>query len=515
MTLSALGLLGRFGDRLSLGARREISNVSPVPLARRGAAWRMPGLGRADYIRQMEAYGTDAVVYPIVNRLFTATGEAQWEAWNRSPSGREEDRTPATAPAAIAALELIRNPVPGLLDGTGLVEAGQQHNDLTGETNVLVGMTPGVAWPTDLWPCRPDRLEPVPETNGYLKGWVYTGPDGDRVPLEPWELLRHKLPNPLDMYRGMGPIQALLLELDSQRFGKEWQAQFFQNSARPGGILEVDKQLSDDEFDEMRDRWAEQHQGLGKAHRVAIIEQGAKWVETSFSMRDLQMVEMDGAARDKTLVAFGFPKAMLGIVEDVNRANAEAGEYLFARWLTQPRLKKWRGMWNNQLLPLYGKDIQRKFELDFVSPIPANSEVAIAELDVKSRALMLLTADGRYDATKVLDMLEWPDLGYTPAPPPPAPVIMPPAPQPEGDPATGGTVKDSGYRVGEGGIEAAMRWVARAEDDDSTCSPCSSNNGKTYRNRADAYADYPGGSGYIKCAGRDNCRCTVIKRKGQ
>ncbi len=135
------------------------------------------------------------------------------------------------------------------------------------------------------------------------------------MPLENDELLRHKRPNPLDMYRGMGPIQALLLELDSQRYGKEWQAQFFQNSARPGGVIEVDKRLDDDEFDEMRDRWDEQHRGLSKAHRVAIIENGAKWIETSFSMRDLQMVELDGAARDKTLVAFGFPKAMLGIVD--------------------------------------------------------------------------------------------------------------------------------------------------------------------------------------------------------
>jgi HK97 family phage portal protein len=535
VSLSALSLLGRFGDRLSLGARREISNVSPVPLARRVQSWRMPGLGRAEFIRQMETYSTDAVVYPIVERLFTAVGEAEWQMWNKTPGQQEEDRTPASAPAALAALDLVNDAVPGLITGSELHEAGQQHNELTGETNIIVGRTAGIAYPTDLWPCRPDRLEPVPRTDGYLAGWVYTSPDGERLPLENEELLRHKRPNPLDPYRGMGPIQALLLELDSQRYGKEWQAQFFQNSARPGGVIEIEKRLDDTEFDEMRDRWAEQHQGMSKAHRVAILENGAKWVETAFSFRDLQMVEMDAGARDKTLVAFGFPKSMLGIVEDVNRANAEAGEYVFARWLTVPRLKKWRAMWNKRLLPLYGPDMNKRFELDFVSPIPKNSEVAIQELEAKSTALVALTGGG-FDAGKVLDMLEWPDLGYT-APPPPT-IVAPPNPsQGDDEPPKpnaqvrastqcGRSISGMCLEMTEGGtpcaepcgVDAAMRWKVQGHDDGNACEDCRNNFDKLYRSRAAAYADYPGGQGYIKCIGAQHgnkCRCKVVKRRGQ
>lgn len=58
----------------------------------------------------------------------------------------------------------------------------------------------------------------------------------------------------------------------------------------------------------------------------------------------------------------------------------------------------------------------------------------------------------------------------------------------------------------------AQRWVAKAHIDENTCGPCKSNNGKTYRNREQAYADYPGGQGYSKCEGQSNCRCTVVKR---
>ena len=63
--------------------------------------------------------------------------------------------------------------------------------------------------------------------------------------------------------------------------------------------------------------------------------------------------------------------------------------------------------------------------------------------------------------------------------------------------------------------EMAQRWVVKAHIDDNVCEPCSENNGKTYRNRADAYADYPNGRGYKKCVGAEygnTCRCRVIKR---
>jgi hypothetical protein len=67
-------------------------------------------------------------------------------------------------------------------------------------------------------------------------------------------------------------------------------------------------------------------------------------------------------------------------------------------------------------------------------------------------------------------------------------------------------------------IEMAMRWKVVAKSaDDNICEPCKKNAKKTYRNRASAYADYPGGAGYIKCVGAkygNKCRCKVVKRRG-
>jgi hypothetical protein len=64
-------------------------------------------------------------------------------------------------------------------------------------------------------------------------------------------------------------------------------------------------------------------------------------------------------------------------------------------------------------------------------------------------------------------------------------------------------------------FENAQRWVVVTEDDDDRCGPCAEQDGRTYKNRAQAFKDYPGGSGYVKCVGAEfgnECRCRVVKR---
>src|ERR1051325_1360222 len=63
----------------------------------------------------------------------------------------------------------------------------------------------------------------------------------------------------------------------------------------------------------------------------------------------------------------------------------------------------------------------------------------------------------------------------------------------------------------------ARRWVAVEEDDDNACEECEGIDGTTYRSRADAYRDYPGGVGYKDCIGArygNSCRGKVVKRRG-
>ena len=145
--------------------------------------------------------------------------------------------------------------------------------------------------PTELWSAQPDRMTPVPHPTEFLVGWDYRAPDGEVVHLNIDEVWPFQDPDPSNPYRGMSPIRPLMVDIDSARHGAEWNRNFFLNSAEPGGIIEASEGLTDDEFDDLARRWNEQHQGTRNAHRVAVIEHG-KWVDRSFSMRDMQFTQL-------------------------------------------------------------------------------------------------------------------------------------------------------------------------------------------------------------------------------
>ena len=384
--MSVLGNLGTFLNRSPVPQApktggREVFNV----LSGRGAST------ESKMKRGMEQYGEVSSAFGIISRLAESTADQQWHLYRKQTDGRRvyretETRTEVTRHAA---LDLWANPNP-LMDTMEFVETVTQHYDTAGEWWAVAyfGST-RAAGPLELWPMRPDRVRIVINDSGVLTGYIYVGPDGERVPLEKDDVIHVKRSNPLDIYRGLGPMQALAIKLDSNRLAAEYNRNFFLNSAEPGGIIEIEDRLDDDEFRELVHRWREQHQGVANAHRVAVLEQG-KWVERRYSMRDMAFPELAEISREDIREAFGYPKGMTGATEDVNRAVADANERMFGRYLIRPRLAKLRSALNNQLLPMFGQTTTRGLEFDFDDPVPEDREADSRDRITKAQALKLL-----------------------------------------------------------------------------------------------------------------------------
>lgn len=523
--------------RSLVGALAEgLRGKSPVPYVARGAGRWGGQFYRTDAEAQMRAMGSVGTLFAIVNRTSNATAQVEWKLWRKAKSGLPEDRTEVTTHAA---LDLWNRPNP-FMPRQEFVETFQQHVDLTGEAWWVVVRHPKAkSIPLELWPVRPDRMLPVPDPERFLAGYMYLGPGGERIPLELDQVIQLRMPNPCDPYRGMGPVQSVLADLDATRYSAEWNRSFFLNSAEPGGIIEVDNRLGDEEFNELRDRWNEQHRGVANAHRVAILEHGV-WKDRKLSQRDMQFVELRDVSSKVIREAFGMPKFAVGDVEDINRATAEASKSWFAEQLTVPRLERIKAAVNCDLLKLFGPTAAG-LEFDYENPVPPDQEAQNAERESKTRSAKDLIEAGAYGpavlealglpevpfgqpdadpdrellidllkgssgtaelAEKLLTMLGF-DVPVTEEPAAPPPPALPP-PAPEDDPEA---LADP---------EAAMRWVAVETIDDNTCEPCKKNDGKLYRNRADAYKDYPGGRGYVGCVGAKHgheCRGTVKKRR--
>lgn len=362
---------------------------------------------RNDATAQMQAFGSVGTLFAIVNGIAESIAAVDWRLYRKNEDQRrrygplEDNRVEVTRHLA---LDVWNKPNP-FYTRQEFVQSVQQHLDLTGEGWWVISALQSL--PLELWPVRPDRMKPVPHPTDFLSGYIYKGPDGEDVPLKLNEVVQLRNPNPRDPYRGIGPVQSLLVDLDSERYSAQWNRNFFMNSAEPGGLIKAPNRLSDDEFNELQMRWAEQHQGVARAHRVAILE-GMEWVDRSFSMRDLQFAELRRVSQEIIRVAFRYPKPKLGSVDDVNRANAEAADYTYANDLLVPRLERWKGALNNDFLPLFGSTGQG-VEFDYDNPVPEDKEFESADRTSRVNAAILLIKEG-FDPSEVLEWAGLPDL---------------------------------------------------------------------------------------------------------
>jgi HK97 family phage portal protein len=266
-------------------------------------------------------------------------------------------------------------------------------------------------------------MTPIPHPTRFISGYVYTGPAGEQVPLRTDEVIGLKYPNPKDPYRGLGPVQAILADLDAARYSAEWNRAFFLNSAEPGGVIQFPDKLSDDEFDEFAQRWREQHQGVSGAHRVAILERGT-WQSTGISQRDMQFAELRNVSREVIREAFGIHGHVLGLSEDVNKANAEAGATSFGKWLVRPRLCRIKEALDTRLLPAFGA---QGLEFDHDDPEPPDREGDNAERSSKATAFAALVGAG-VDPDDASALVGWPAVHMSPVPVPGDPAEAVPIP---------------------------------------------------------------------------------------
>jgi phage portal protein BeeE len=388
----------------------------PVPM---GASMpqRMPGLGYGpnSEIALMRAYGSNGTVYANVSLLASSVAKPAWNLFRQvaapgsqsrfTTSDEGSDQRPQVT--THAALNVLNNPASVTVNGVSW-QAWTRFR-LFEISGLWLDHPEGSTLPLGLWPVRPDRMTPVPDPDRYLKGWVYTAPDGrEQIPLLPTEVIFNCYPDPLDVYGGMGPIRSVLTDIESSRAAAEWNRNFFMNSAEPGGVIQVDHEMEDDEWNKLVNRWREDHHGVARAHRIAVLEGGQTYTPNNARQRDMEFTAGREAERDIIREAVGMHKIMTGVSDDVNRANAQTGEEIFASWKVAPRLDRWKDVLNTQLLPLCGPTGQG-VEFDYHYPTPVNREQDMAELVAKAGAAMSLVTAG-YDQHDVLEMLGLPDM---------------------------------------------------------------------------------------------------------
>jgi len=448
----------------------------PVRIGGASSMAGMAGGGNADLAR-LRAYNTNGTNHSNVALIASSVASQDWRLYRSAPQGArystsDQGSDPRKQVFTHAALNVLESPASILVDGVrwpvwdrfGLFEISQIWLEQTGKSFWIVDTAEGRSpVPLGLWPVRPDRMTPVPDPDSYLAGWVYTAPDGrERIPLLPTEVIWNRYPDPEDVYGGSGPIGAVLNDIEAADFAGQYNRNYFISGAEPGGVLQVDHEFEDGEYDDLVNSWRETHRGVARAHRIAVLEMGVTYVPNTHSnMRDMDFANLRTMMRDTIRESVGVGKTMTGVSDDVNRANAQTSQEVFAAWTVDPRLRRWRNVLNTQLLRLYG-GTGTGVEFDYIYPMPTNREEDNLELTTKSQAALTLVNAG-YDPADVLVTVGLPKMGVVerasqaPALPP---GWVPEAPA-GGDGAGGGVPVDALLRAAAGWNSPAWDELSR------------------------------------------------------
>lgn len=152
--------------------------------------------------------------------------------------------------------------------------------------------------PLELLPLSPDMTWPV-RVNGEL--WYVTQ---TREPLPGKartkdHFVKLKATDVLHI-KGLGfdglvgyPVVKIMREvLGAAIAARDYGARYFKNDGSPGLVLEVPAGMKDTAINNLRNTWAEMHEGLGKSHRPAIVRDGVKIVPyPKASAKDAQLLE--------------------------------------------------------------------------------------------------------------------------------------------------------------------------------------------------------------------------------
>ncbi len=180
-------------------------------------------------------------------------------------------------------------------------------------------------------------------------------------------ILHMKLLNPADDHYGLSPIEAAARAIDIHNAAGAWSKALFDNAARPSGALVYkagDGNLTDDQFERLRQELELSHQGSANAGRPLILEGGLEWTQISHSPRDMDHLEARHAAAREIALAFGVPPMLLGIPGDNTFANYAEANRSFWRQSVLPLASRTAEALSHWLAPAFGAPARLRLGLD-------------------------------------------------------------------------------------------------------------------------------------------------------
>ncbi len=267
-------------------------------------------------------------------------------------------------------VDFLENPSPSFT-GKDFIYLNTVYKELTG--NAFWERTTG----RKVLPLIPTNVSPV-ENNGKLTGYRYTSGATQRI-IPYKDVLHDRYVDPARPYWGRGKLSRIARWVDTSQYSNEFLRRFFLNGATFGGFIETEEE-SEERIKLIKAGLANDHVGVENAHKTGVLPKGAKYQKVTANMGEIEMGATDDRYRDKILSGFGVPKTLVGLTTEVNRASAEAAEYVFSRYTVKPIADDFVEFLNLNVAPMLGGG--EEYYYAYEDFIPANMDVELREREI-------------------------------------------------------------------------------------------------------------------------------------
>jgi HK97 family phage portal protein len=225
----------------------------------------------------------------------------------------------------------------------------------------------------ELYPLQPHRMIIVPSKIYQIAGYRYTC-QGKSVWFDEEEITHMKYHNPISDFYGASALTAAEISTQTDVRSSKWNKTFFENAARPDGVLETDQMLQDKTVNRLRTQWNKLYKGTSKAHQIAVLEGGLKYNQISISQKDMEFIDLRKMNRSEIFAVFGVHPALFGLVERINNSIMENIRRNFWENTLIPKMEKIILSLNRNLIEPYDETLILKFDVDSIESLKESRE---------------------------------------------------------------------------------------------------------------------------------------------
>lgn len=166
--------------------------------------------------------------------------------------------------------------------------------------------------------------------------YVYTPETGEPLAFDQNEVfhLRGLSPNGIE---GLGVLDTQAKMMSAVRDANEHSRKFTRNAQSPGGVVEVEEELSSKAYSRLRKAWSDRT----RRGETMILEEGAKWKPTAIDPEKSQLLETRKFNRSLVAAYFRVPAHMINDLEKATFSNIEQQDIQFGKHTLSPWATNW------------------------------------------------------------------------------------------------------------------------------------------------------------------------------